>query len=284
MDTTHDYSVIEQVLNHVSECYPQQPKLSVIASYCQLSEYNLQRVFTDFAGVSLDVFVQQLNRQVLKARLMSGESLLATHTNNTAYLNSNCPLMVTLKTISADELISTGADLQFWVGVHDCVFGRCLIINSTQGIYQLAFIDNDNRIKQALNDLKQQWPLAQIVQDNQATEPLLALLFNHPPVNPQQNQQQVSLWLQGSTFQIKVWEALLKIPMGQVSSYSDIAQAIGQPRAARAVGSAIGKNPVAAIIPCHRVIQQLGNTGAYRWGATRKQAMLGREACHQLAD
>ena len=280
MNTTHHFAVIEQALNFIAANPLEQPSLSAVARHCQLSETHLQRVFTAFAGVSPKQFLQQLNRQTLKNRLMSGDSLLdASEQAGLSSPSRGYDVMVKLEAISPGELKSAGAGLQFWVGVHDCLLGRCLLVSTARGIHQLAFIDNDHQLEQTLNQLKQQWPQASISQDNSVTEPLLALLFDR-----QQSQQQVSLWLQGSAFQIKVWEALLSIPAGQVCSYAALAQAIEQPKAARAVGSAIGKNPVAILIPCHRVIQQLGTIGGYRWGTTRKQALLGREACRGITE
>ena len=276
MNTTHHYSVIEQALNFIAERHPQQPKLSIIANHCQLSEPHLERIFTDFAGVSPTLFLQQLTRSALKARLLNDQNSLRTSKKvGLLSLNQHSNLNIRLRAISTRQLKSAGAGLQFWFGVHRSLFGRCLIVTATQGIHQLAFIDSDEQLKEVLSHLKTQWPLASIIQDNHATEQLTSLLFEH------QQEQAVTLWVQGSAFQIKVWEALLTIPAGKVSSYSAVAQWIGQPQAARAVGSAIAKNPVAVLIPCHRVIQQQGTTGAYRWGATRKQVMLSQEACQQ---
>lgn len=273
MNQTKHYPIIKKALGYISEHQEQQPNLADVAQHCGLSEHHLQRVFTAFAGVSPKQFLQQLNREALKARLLDGESLLdASHNTGLSSPSRGYDLMIKLEAVSPGELKSKGQGLTFWVGVHTTLFGDCFIALTQRGIHQLLFLDNAEQRNAAIEQLKQNWPAAIIQENLSATQQAVDQLFNDEP------SEQIMFWLQGSAFQLKVWEALLRIPEGHVSSYSALAQSIDKPRAARAVGSAIAKNPIALIIPCHRVIQQLGAVGGYRWGVERKKIILAHEA------
>jgi AraC family transcriptional regulator of adaptative response/methylated-DNA-[protein]-cysteine methyltransferase len=252
------------------------PELTDIASHCGLSDGHLQRLFQQWAGISPKQFLHCLTRQQLKQRLLNGENILAS--TLACGLSSGGrlhDLIVKFEAISPRDIKSGGAGLYFNCGLEPSPFGDCFIVTTTKGVHQLEFI-NAEQLPINMSALQKQWPSATIEFQHHTGKAIVEQIFsrNHA-------QQPLSLWLKGSPFQLKVWEALLKIPHGSLSSYAAIAAAIDQPKAARAVGNAIAKNPIAFLIPCHRVIQAIGDLGHYRWGDDRKQAIIGWETGHQ---
>lgn len=185
-------------------------------------------------------------------------------------------LFVTLEAVTPGELKSKGENIDFTTGIHSSPFGDCFIALTPRGIHQLAFVD-ENFSDHYQQVLEQQWPAARFSKQQQLTRNTVDNIFK--PDN--RGKEPFQLWIKGSPFQFKVWEALLTIPEGRLASYSSIASGIGQAKAARAVGSAVAGNPVAYLIPCHRVIKKIGVLGNYRWGEARKQAMVGRELSAQ---
>lgn len=267
------YATIEQALMYLLEHRERQPSLLEVAEHCHLSEFHFQRIFTQWAGVSPKQFLQCLNRDYARNCLTRGNSVL--HTSDMTGLSSTGrlhDLFVSLEAITPGDIKSAGENIQFTCGIHPTPFGNCFIALTERGIHQLAFVDPSQGEEYQLT-LKQQWPAASFNKQQQLTESTVDRIFT-PSKN---NKQTFKLWIKGSPFQFKVWEALLAIPEGQLSCYSDIAKDIGQPSAARAVGSAIAKNSIAYLIPCHRVIKNMGVLGNYRWGEARKQAIIGRE-------
>lgn len=267
------YQTIEKALLYINQNQQQQPSLNKIAQHCALSEFHLQRVFTEWAGVSPKQFLQYITRNQAKRRLLSGDNVLQASAASGLSSSSRLhDLLVKIEAISPGELTSQGDGLTFLYGLHTSPFGDYFIATTKRGIHQLEFINADH-CEIATQKLHHQWPKATIRKDQQATAAVVQKIFNAGA-----NNASLKMWVKGSVFQLKVWEALLHIPSGSLSSYSTIAKTIGQPSAARAVGNAIAQNSIALLIPCHRVIQQMGNLGNYRWGETRKQAILGWEA------
>lgn len=248
-----------------------QPSLAELAGYVGLSEFHLQKLFARWAGVSPKRFLQHLARQRARAALLSGEDVmgasLAAGLSGPGRLHD---LMVSCEAATPGEIKSGGAGLAFDWGVADTPFGPALLAAGERGIVKLAFIDGDLDLR--LSELQADWPAAMLRHDDAAAAAQAQRLFAD-----YRRPEPVHLFVKGTQFQMKVWEALLAIPDGRLTTYGELARRIGQPTAARAVGSAVGANPVALLIPCHRVIRGDGSLGGYRWGETRKQALIGLE-------
>lgn len=272
-----DYGRIEAAIHYLEENFQAQPTLAEIAAHVGLSEYHFQRLFSRWAGTSPKRFLQFLTIQHAKKLLAESQSIL-----DTAYeagLSSPSrlhDLFVTHEAITPGEFKQKGAGLTIQYGFHDSPFGECLIALTERGICGLQFVANGDR-EATLDELKASWPQAKFVADEEATRPFIDPIFN---LTEADERPSLPLYLKGTNFQIQVWQALLQISTGTAVSYGTVAQMIGNPKAFRAVGSATGSNPIAYLIPCHRVIQQAGNLGNYRWGTSRKKAILGWEAAH----
>ncbi|MBL8063176.1 MAG: methylated-DNA--[protein]-cysteine S-methyltransferase [Anaerolineales bacterium] len=215
--------------------------------------------------------MQFLTREEAKGLLEKSENLLdTTHQVGLSSLGRLHDLFVTTEAVTPGEYKSRGTGLSIRYGIHVTPYGKCLIATTDRGICNLSFVDG--REGKALDQLVEHWKQATMIEDYKATSPLVNRIFLD--TNPT---QPVNLHLRGTNFQIKVWEALLNIPMGALTTYEFIATQIGNPRAVRAVGSAVGNNPVAYLIPCHRVIRKTGEFGNYLYGSARKKAILARE-------
>jgi|KBSSwiStaDraftv2_1062776.scaffolds.fasta_scaffold232826_2 AraC family transcriptional regulator of adaptative response/methylated-DNA-[protein]-cysteine methyltransferase len=275
-----DYLRIEQAILYLENHYKDQPGLEEVAANIGLSEYHFQRVFTRWAGVSPKRFLQFLTKEGAKDLLDQSENLLdTTHQVGLSSLGRLHDLFVTTEAVSPGEYKSRGAGLTIRYGIHPTPFGKCLIATTDRGICHLGFVQTSEAVPwtsegDAIDNLVADWQKAKMVEDYKATAALVApifdLRFNHrgKPLN---------VHLRGTNFQLKVWEALLQVPVGAVTTYESIASRIGSPRAMRAVGTAVGHNPIAVLIPCHRVIRKIGEFGNYRYGAQRKKALLARE-------
>ena len=270
------YHAVAKALSYIQQQQYHQPSLAEVASHCAMSEHHFQRIFTEWAGVSPKQFLQHLTRQNAKARLINGDSMAHACMENGLSSSSRLhDLMVQLEAVTPGQIQSRGCSMTFHWGIHNTPFGDCFMVTTERGIHRLSFIINNNK-ETLLQKLQQQWPKASIIEDHSHTSHYVQQVFskaNHHAPNT------IKVWTQGSEFQLKVWEALLAIPSGRLTSYSAIAQAINKPSAARAVGTAIGKNEVALLIPCHRVIKSIGEIGHYRWEHSRKLALIGSEAC-----
>jgi AraC family transcriptional regulator of adaptative response/methylated-DNA-[protein]-cysteine methyltransferase len=269
-----DYQVVERAIQYLSDHYREQPELKEIAASVNLSEYHFQRLFTRWVGVSPKRFLQYLTKERARRLLEQCESLLSvsyeTGLSGPGRLHD---LFVTWEAVSPGEYKSRGEGLEIDYGFHPSPFGECLLAVTTRGVCGLEFIQNGDR-SAALAELKRRWPKAVLHENPTRTQRQIACLFTcFEGGDP----QDLALHVWGTPFQLKVWEALLRIPTGAVLTYEDIAVQIGLPQAARAVGTAIGRNPVPVLIPCHRVIRRTGDLGGYRWGAARKKALLGWE-------
>ena len=271
---SQDYQLVEQAIQYLNDHALEQPDLKEVAQSVHLSEYHFQRLFTRWVGVSPKRFLQYLTKEVACEMLERSESLL-----NVSYgIGLSSPgrlhdLFVTWEAVSPGEYKSKGEGVEIKYGFHPSPFGDCLLAVTSRGICGMEFILNGD-YHGALAELIRRWPKAMLIEDPTSTQEQLAHLFAfHDGGDP----QGLALHLCGSSFQLKVWEALLRIPTGSVLTYEDIAVQIGLPRAFRAVGGAIGRNPVPVLIPCHRVIRRTGDIGGYHWGLARKKALLGWE-------
>ncbi|MGE0267324.1 MAG: bifunctional transcriptional activator/DNA repair enzyme AdaA [Candidatus Omnitrophota bacterium] len=272
MNEVTPYARIETAIRYLKENYRQQPSLEEVARQVRLSKFHFQRMFEDWAGVSPKAFVQYLTIEHAKRLLKEGQSTL-----DTAYdVGLSGPgrlhdLFVKIEAMSPGQFKNKGKDTRIQYGFYPSPFGEFLLAETCKGICHLSFVTNRTG---ALKELKARWTLARLAEEPGNQAKTVQAFFNQQVIPG----QPIRLQIRGTDFQIKVWEALLKIPRGQLVSYSHIAAMAGNPRAARAAGSAIGKNPVAYIIPCHRVIKETGETGGYRWGADRKSVINGWES------
>ncbi len=275
---TADYTRIEQAIRYLEQNFHTQPDLKAVADHIGLSEYHFQRLFTRWAGISPKRFLQFLTVEYAKQLLADSQDLL--HVTYEAGLSSPSrlhDLFITSEAVTPGEFKRKGAGLTIVYGFHDTPFGECLLAMTERGICGLTFVVDGER-ETALNGLRQNWPLAALQADASQTETYIQRIFS-PPTHP----APLKLYLQGSNFQLKVWQALLNIPLGTAVSYDTIATWIGNPKASRAIGTALSHNPVGYLIPCHRVIRKAGELGQYRWGSTRKKAILGWEAAQREA-
>ncbi len=268
-----DYEKIAAAIRYIRSEAQFQPQLDQIARQVNLSPYHFQRLFQRFAGISPKRFLQFLTSAHAKAQLARPASLLETSwevgLSGSGRLHD---LFVSVDAVTPGEYKSGGAGLTINWGVHPSPFGDCLIGVTTRGICALHFIEYNQPL--ALERLQRDWPSAELHHDDGLTAMTVREVFS---LLDGEQHQPLPLLLKGTNLQLQVWQALLKIPSGRVASYGQIAAAIGSPNASRAVGSVIGANPIAWLIPCHRVLRSDGGLGGYRWGEERKLAILGRE-------
>ncbi|HSF81790.1 MAG TPA: methylated-DNA--[protein]-cysteine S-methyltransferase [Anaerolineales bacterium] len=275
-----DYQRVEQALYYLEANYLEQPGLKEVADHLHLSEYHFQKLFTRWAGISPKRFLQYLSKEHAKQLMAESASLLeaayATGLSGPGRLHD---LFITTEAVTPGEYRSRGAGLEIAYGFHPSPFGECLLAATSRGVCNLIFVEGGDRAA-ALADLRRRWGQASLVQRAVQTTSLVEQIFQ-PLAGG--GQGSLALHLQGTNFQIKVWEALLRIPAGAVASYEQIAALIGRPRSARAVSNAIADNPLPVLIPCHRVIRKMGEFGGYRYGTARKKALLGREMASREA-
>jgi AraC family transcriptional regulator, regulatory protein of adaptative response / methylated-DNA-[protein]-cysteine methyltransferase len=266
-----DYDRIASAIAYLQANVTAQPQLADIARHVHLSPFHFQRLFTRWAGTTPKRFLQVLTLELGKNLLTQSPSILAV--TDALGLSSSSRLhdhFVQIEAVTPGEFRSKGAALCIEYGVQPTPFGDLFVAQTPRGICRAAFMDADAELTEQLSTLQKTWPLATYIHNNNVAKQaasVIAALPNTTPTAP------LSLHINGTNFQLAVWRALLSIPAGTALSYSDIATSIGSPTAVRAVGTAIGANPVALLIPCHRVIQQSGALGGYRWGLTRKVAI-----------
>jgi AraC family transcriptional regulator, regulatory protein of adaptative response / methylated-DNA-[protein]-cysteine methyltransferase len=271
-----DYTRIEQAILFLEKNFRQQPDLKEVATSVGLSEYHFQRLFSRWAGISPKRFLQFLTIEYAKQLLTESKSVLdATYESGLSSPGRLHDLFVTCEAITPGEFKNKGEGLTITYGFHPSPFGECLLAVTDRGICGLAFVSGSNR-DNVLTELKNKWPQAKFAEDPTHILPFVEQIFN-----PVKSRQALPVILKGTNFQIKVWQALLKIPPGSVVSYDELASLIGQPGAARAVGNAVAQNPIGYVIPCHRVIRKIGAVGDYHWNPTRKRAILGWEAARK---
>jgi AraC family transcriptional regulator, regulatory protein of adaptative response / methylated-DNA-[protein]-cysteine methyltransferase len=271
-ELSEDYGRIQQAIQYLENHYREQPGLEELAAQAGLSEFHFQRIFTRWAGVSPKRFLQFLTKEGAKELLNRSENLLdTTYQVGLSSLGRLHDLFVTTEAVTPGEYKSGGQGLTIRYAIHPTPFGKCLIGVSERGICHLGFVQTSEG--EAIDALVSSWKEARLIEDHRATAPLIGPIF----LLNMREQTPLHVHLRGTNFQLKVWEALLGIPSGAVTSYAGLAERIGEPRASRAVGSALGQNPVPVLIPCHRVIRKIGGFGNYKYGTTRKLALLGWE-------
>ena len=265
-----DYERIEKSILYLEKHFPEQPTLKEVADYAGLSEYHFQKLFKRWAGISPKRFVQYLTAQNSGALIRKSSNLLdASMGSGLSSVSRLHDLIVNVYAMTPDEYRNHGESLHIEYGRHSTPFGTCLAAITKRGLCWLSFHDDID----GLDDLRDEWGAANLVENPENTRAVIERIFNCERQRP----EEIMLQVKGTNLQIRVWEALLTIPPGQVNSYSDIAKIVDRPDAVRAVASAVGRNSVSYVIPCHRVIRRTGALGGYRWGLARKQAMLGWE-------
>lgn len=270
-----DYRRIEQAIIYLEENALDQPSLDDVAEHIGLSSYHFQRLFKSWAGVSPKRFLQYLTIENAKKLLRDSVSVLDASLDVGLSGPSRLhDLFVSIEAMTPGEYKVKGRDLNINYGFHPTPFGECLLAITSRGICTLAFVDPETR-DTALSELRANWQEATLVEDQKMGKEAIKRIFGQ---THEQTQTPLKVLLRGTNFQVKVWEALLRIPEGTTVSYGTLAEAIGHPGAHRAVGTAAGHNPVAYLIPCHRVLRSNGDIGGYHWGTTRKRAILAREA------
>ncbi len=263
-----DYERIARAINYIRANVNQQPSLKEVAGHINLSVYHFQRMFSRWAGVTPKRYLQILTVERAKLLLRRETVLKASDSLGLGSSSRLYDHFINLEAVTPGEFKKRGKSLVVEFAVHPTPFGEIFIALTPRGICKLVFIDKNNS-GELLLELKKSWPLATFKNNSQTTkEPLNVLFSSDIKLN-----RPLSLNVTGTNFQISVWRALLKIPPATVTSYKQVAAAIGKPKAARAVGTANAANPVALIIPCHRVIQQSGKVGGYHWGETRLHAI-----------
>jgi AraC family transcriptional regulator, regulatory protein of adaptative response / methylated-DNA-[protein]-cysteine methyltransferase len=274
--SAEDYQRIEQAILYLENHYREQPSLDEVAANIGLSEFHFQRLFTRWAGVSPKRFLQFLTKEGAKGLLSRSENLLeTTHQVGLSSLGRLHDLFVTAEAVTPGQYKTRGEGVTIRYGLHASPYGKCLVAVTERGICHLGFVETSEG--DAIDNLVANWKNAEMIEDHSSTVPFVDAIFNAAPGTP------LHVHLRGTNFQLKVWEALLQIPAGAVTTYEGLAQRIGQPYASRAVGSAVGHNPIAVLIPCHRVIRKIGNFGNYRYGASRKKALLAKEFVNTVA-
>jgi AraC family transcriptional regulator of adaptative response/methylated-DNA-[protein]-cysteine methyltransferase len=276
----NDYERIARVIRYLDEHHTLQPGLSQIAKVAGLSPFHFHRLFSAWAGVTPKDFLQCLTLEHAKALLHQGQDVLSASLDaglsGSGRLHDLC---VGLEAVSPGELKSGGIGLDILFGVAATPFGDCLIGECERGVCHLAFIDGDGP-DSALDELRHRWPGAHLRHSDRNAANLASRVFGRPDHNGKR--PTLRAFVKGSAFQVRAWRALLCVPPGSLVTYGQLAAAIGQPSAARAVGSAVGQNPLAYLIPCHRVIRETGVIGDYRWGRVRKRAIVGWETLRRV--
>jgi AraC family transcriptional regulator of adaptative response/methylated-DNA-[protein]-cysteine methyltransferase len=272
-----DYHRIERAIRFLDASSPTRPSLDDVAKHVGMSPFHFQRLFTRWAGISPKRFSQVLALEYAKDRLRDSRNMIdATYDAGLSSGGRLHDLFVNLEAMTPGEFRDNGQGLRISAGFHESPFGEALIATTERGVCGLSFHDGSRRA--ALRDLAERWPQATIEERPRVTAPVASRIFKALEIRDPAGLVPLGLLVRGTNFQVKVWRALLQIPVGSVATYEDIATAIGAPSAVRAVGTAIGRNPVAFLIPCHRVIRTTGALGGYRWGLPRKRAMLAWEA------
>jgi len=269
-----DYQRIAQAIHFLEQRKLDQPTLDEVAEHIGLSPFHFQRLFRRWAGVSPKRFLQFLTVEHAKQLLRCSTSVLDTSLE----VGMSGPgrlhdLMVSVEAVTPGEFKASGKGIKISYGLHDTPFGTSLIGLTERGVCHLAFVEMDF-VDSAVDELKKNWPEADIVEDNTSTQNIVSRIFGERKPG---KEQPIPLLLRGTNFQLKVWQALLKIPEGALASYHHLAGHLDNPTASRAIGNAVGRNPIAYLIPCHRVLRSNGELGGYRWGTARKKVMLARE-------
>jgi len=273
-----DYQRVEKVIGFIEDNFRSQPDLDQITRSISMSRYHVDRLFKRWAGVTPIQFMQYLTLEYTRQKLADSESLfeasIGVGLSGSGRLHD---LFVNFLAMTPGEFKKQGAGLKISYGFADSPFGKCLLAVTERGICHLGFVEPGDE-SPSLEQLMVEWPGAVFSEDTRRTGPLVERIFRP---GPDDRSHPFHLYLKGTNFQVNVWKALVNIPEGMMVSYQDIANYIGNPRAFRAVAGAVAINPVAYLIPCHRVIAKTGRIHKYRWGSCRKKAILGWEAARK---
>jgi AraC family transcriptional regulator of adaptative response/methylated-DNA-[protein]-cysteine methyltransferase len=269
-DPAGDYERIARAIEYLRARAADQPSLAAVARAVHLSPFHLQRLFSRWAGLSPKRFLQTLTLEEAKRRLRDhADVLTATYDSGLSSPGRLHDLFVAVEAVTPGEFKAFGRGLRIGYGVHPTPFGWCLLARTARGICSLGFLGGRDAGEVAIRELRQDWPEAECVPEDEGTGRLVRQLFGRP----RPAAAPLPLVVRGTNFQIQVWRALLRLPPGARVSYRQVAVGIGRPDAVRAVASAVGANPIAVVIPCHRVLRSDGSPGGYRWGLTRKAAI-----------
>jgi AraC family transcriptional regulator, regulatory protein of adaptative response / methylated-DNA-[protein]-cysteine methyltransferase len=272
-DLSINYYRIEKAIGYLTESFKSQPDLDEIAQMVNLSPFHFQRLFLDWVGLTPKKFVQYLTLHHLKQQIKQTSNII--EAADIAGLSSQSrvyDLFVKIEGVSPQQFKSAGVALEIFYGYHPTPFGMCFIAVTEKGICDIHFIDEDHTRNEYLLFI-QKWPFATLTHRPDLTQTYIKKIFQPEKVNA----ERLNLLVQGTDFQIKVWEALLNIPFGTVQSYQQISNQIGHPENVRSVASAAGKNPISYLIPCHRIVCKSGEVGKFSYGKVRKQAMIAWE-------
>jgi AraC family transcriptional regulator of adaptative response/methylated-DNA-[protein]-cysteine methyltransferase len=270
-----DYHRVEQAIRFIEEEALRQPSLGEVAAAAGLSEFHFQRLFSRWVGISPKRFLQFLTKEYARSLLQESRDVLSvTYESGLSSPGRLHELFVTCEAVTPGEVKSRGEGLSIEYGFHPSPFGRCLLAVTERGICGLSFVQEGPE-GDLVRSLRQRWPGASLQENAESTAAMAREVFSF---SAEHEPGPLHLFVRGTNFQIQVWQALIRIPFGKAVTYEDVARHIGMPSASRAVGNAVGSNPIPFLIPCHRVIKKLGEFGNYGEGPQRKKAILGWEA------
>ena len=270
-----DYERVRRIIAYISERWREQPSLDDIAAHVGLSTTHVHHLFRRWAGLSPKAFLQAITLDNAKALLAQSASVLdATYEVGLSGPGRLHDLFVTHEAMTPGDYKARGGGLTMRYGFHPSPFGEAILVATDRDLAGIGFVDDGDRAA-ALADMRRRWPKADYREDEAATAPLARRVFDPTRWRAEQPLRVVLI---GTDFEVRVWQTLLRIPLGRATTYSDVAHRIGKPSACRAVGAAVGKNPISFVVPCHRVLGRSGALTGYHWGLTRKQAILGWEA------
>jgi len=267
-----DYGAIKRAIEFISTRWREQPSIEAVADHVGLSPSHFQHLFKRWAGLTPKAFLQAITIERARELLRDSASVLdAAYDVGLSGPSRLHDLFVTHEALTPGDYRRD--DLVLRYGFHASPFGEAIVVAAPRGLAGIGFVDDDRA--KALADMTRRWPRAQFVRDREATATYAARAFDPALWRPDQPLRLVMI---GTDFEVRVWETLLAVPMGRATTYSDIARKLGKPKAARAVGAAVGKNPISFVVPCHRVLGRSGALTGYHWGLARKQAIIGWEA------
>jgi AraC family transcriptional regulator of adaptative response/methylated-DNA-[protein]-cysteine methyltransferase len=268
-----DYPTVRKAIEFISTHWRDQPSIETVADCVGLSASHFQHVFKRWAGLTPKAFLQAITIERARERLRDSASVLdAAYDVGLSGPGRLHDLFVAYEALTPGDYRRDGLRLAY--GFHPSPFGEAIVVAAPRGLAGLGFVDEENRAA-ALADMRRRWPRAVFVEDAAATAPLAARAFDPQLWRPDAPLRIVMI---GTDFEVRVWETLLAVPLGRATTYADIARRLGKPKAARAVGAAVGRNPISFVVPCHRVLGRSGALTGYHWGLARKQAIIGWEA------
>jgi len=270
---TSDYAAVKRAIEFISTRWREQPSIEAVADHVGLSPSHFQHLFKRWAGLTPKAFLQAITIERARELLRDSASVLdAAYDVGLSGPSRLHDLFVTHEALTPGDYRRD--DLVLRYGFHPSPFGEAVVVATPRGLAGIGFVDDGDR-PSALADMTRRWPRAHFLEDREATASYAARVFDPALWRPHQPLRLVMI---GTDFEVRVWETLLNVPMGRATTYSDIARKIGKPNAARAVGAAVGKNPISFVVPCHRVLGRSGALTGYHWGLARKQAIIGWEA------